>query len=87
MTQPIAHETERPKLVVGRNRANGLTANSHMTAPLQVKVVAANRLFDEAEHMMDTPGAVGMVYTRAIDEKITWGNSILTLVDEALDKH
>jgi hypothetical protein len=84
MTNQIAHDVDRPKLEIGRSRADGLTANSHMTVLLQNKVVTARRLFDEAEHMMDTPGAVGAVYSRAIDEKITWGNSILTLVDKAL---
>jgi hypothetical protein len=56
-----------------------------MTSPLQTKIVSARRLFDEAEHLMNKPGAATSVYCRAIDEKITWANSILTIVDEALD--
>jgi hypothetical protein len=85
MTNQMTVQTDRPKLVVGRTRADGLMAHAHMTSPLQTKIVSARRLFDEAEHLMNNPGAATAVYGRAIDEKITWANSILTIVDEALD--
>jgi hypothetical protein len=85
MTNQMTNQVDRPKLVLGRTRADGLMAHSGMTTPLETKIVSARRLFDEAEHLMNTPGSVSAVYGRAIDERITWGNSILTIVDEALD--
>ncbi len=84
MTNQMTNEVDRPKLVVGRTRADGLMAHAHITIPLQTKIASAKRLFDEAEQLMNTPGSVSAVYGRAIEERITWGNSILTIVDQAL---
>ena len=84
MTNQLTNQVDRPKLVLGRTRADGLMAHIHMTTPLETKVGSARRLLDEAEHLMDTPGSVSAVYGRAIDERIMWANSILTIVDEAL---
>jgi hypothetical protein len=84
MINQMPNEIVRPRLAVGRTRADGLMADAHMTTPLQVKLASARRLFDEAEQLMNRPGAATAVYGRAIDERITWANSILTIVDEAL---